>query len=283
MLEREALIRELRAQVGSLEAASGLSITTLSPVKIADARRLGACEPDQVQKQRQKQQQQQQQLSAIAAAPRTDGRRLPSGRQVGGAAKGASSLAGDDEHLQLSFDLPDEESSHGDTVPFIATKCTPISASATAAKVKARSSDADLQGKMGPGAELDMKPGTARGKAQGDVEEALSGEDADVPAPRAPPRPMEQGGSAQPSPAKRSRAVEGDEDMNVRNSLRTLRESMSVKSAEALRSRVAGVGVWEGGWGLEDGAGESQGAMKTEEVEDEGSARLTELTRALGR
>jgi hypothetical protein len=36
--------------------------------------------------EQQQQQQQQQQLSVIAAAPRTDGRRLPSGRRAGGQA-----------------------------------------------------------------------------------------------------------------------------------------------------------------------------------------------------
>ena len=145
-----------------------------------------------------------QQLSDISAAPRTDGRRLPSGRRAGGAGS-ALSCGGEDalsvegeEHS--SFELVDEKnlrgSMRGDAVPFIATICSPVSSSISAGTA------AGAARESAPGDGLtnevtDQAPAAVReqGLARGN-------DDVEVPAPRAPPRPMEQGGSARASPAK---------------------------------------------------------------------------------
>ena len=250
-MDREALIRELRAQVGSLEAASGLSITTLSPVSKTSARTPAArpARPDPARRlalpssgteARADASQGQSQLSGIAAAPRTDGRHLPSGRVAGASADSSAAhvSATDQDPLHLSFETADHgNSSRGDALaPFIATKCLPTSST-----------------------------------------EGQSGDDIEVPAPRAPPRPMEQLGSAHPSPAKVGGAGE-----SVRSSLRSVRESLSDKSVDLLKE--AGVGVWEGGWGLGGTGAEPDAADAS--LQSAGGAvgeRVTEAIRALGR
>jgi len=67
-------------------AAPHTSVT--STARTAAARRLAMHAPQPLPHEplAEQQQQQQQQLSVIAAAPRTDGRRLPSGRRAGGQA-----------------------------------------------------------------------------------------------------------------------------------------------------------------------------------------------------
>ena len=277
-LDREALIRELRAQVGSLEAASGLSITTLSPVRIssvrtpAASRAVGTAPAPGVAAARRLPMEQavvEQQRSNISAAPRTDSRRLPSGRRVGssGVAVPSTALGGtvssaSDENMHTSFELLDDKNLRGDlrgdAVPFIATKCSPASAIAAAA---AAAAVLGVSGRQSPG--------------------MMTHDDVEIPAPRAPPQPMEQGGSARPSPAKGA-GEETGKDRSVRSSLRSVREAMGEKSAEI----IGQVGVWEGGWGV--GGGQvSEDAAESREQEEKrevsGDERLDELTRTLGR
>ena len=278
-LDREALIRELRAQVGSLEAASGLSISTLSPVKTASVRTPAANRPVSAAPARgvaasrrlamsstqQERPVAEQQLSNISAAPRTDGRRLPSGRRAGGsenavppAALGGTVSSAGDENVHTSFELPDDENLRGDlrgdAVPFIATRCSPASAISNAA---AAAAGLGVSGRQSPG------------------------DDVEIPAPRAPPQPMEQAGSARPSPAKGGGDKEG-KDRSAMGAFRSVRDSMGDTSA-GLSGQV---GVWEGGWGVGGGHGSEDAAEKkgrAEKKEELGDERLTELTRTLGR
>ena len=285
-LDREALIRELRAQVGSLEAASGLSIQTLSPVNNPPsrtpafgkalgpkagaegraARRLPMSMPQAHGSG------EQQRLRDIAAAPRTDGRRLPSGRQAGSTADAtvAASLAGGGEGMHMSFELPDDKmlrgDLRGDVAPFIATKCSPAGAAATATPAHALAANPAEWGEAGVG--------TAPAAGSDDVE---------VPAPRLPPQPMAQAGSAFPSPVKAAGASSRGGGDVVSPAVRAVRDSMSKQSAGLLGEAASGVGVWEGGWGVGGAAGRGDDRDELQEDEEQAAARLSELARTARR
>lgn len=287
-LDREALIRELRAQVGSLEAASGLSIQTLSPVKNppvrtpalgktlgpvlgaqgAAARRLALMSGPSSHTHGE------EHLSEISAAPRTDGRRLPSGRNAGSAGRAtvatslgmtSTSSAVGSEHLHMSFELADDKmvrgDLRGDVAPFIATKCSPAKAAMRSAAVAGMASTS-----------IEAAGACMVFKADAGSDEV------EVPAPRLPPQPMAQAGSAFPSPAKALGAGQKEVPEGISPSFRSVRDSVSTRTADTMSVAGLRVGVWEGGWGVDGAAGRDNAQNELQEDGDVAGPGLSQLT-----